>query len=166
MANRRFIMSYEANNVVNPRVIWTTLKNFGIDHMIFVNTSGQQLRGQEGITVVPEHHHIWEGHDENGVPYSEYKKVYLKPPESIPGNEKYKGYSKDIYDFQWLKDYTHPEGNVLYLIGPDQYTIPIDSLNMKNADLVAIEIERNSLWSIVAAGIVSRDAYLQDKYEK
>lgn len=166
MNNRRFIMSYEANNVVNPRVMWTTLKNFGIDHMIFVNTSSQQMQSQEGISVVAEHHHIWNGRDENGTPYKDYKKVYLKPPESIPGNPKYRGFSKEKYDFTWLKDFKHPEGNVLYLIGPDQYTIPIDTLDMSNGELVAIEITRNSLWSIVAAGIVAREAMIQDKYEK
>ena len=33
-------------------------------------------------------------------------------------------------------------------------------------ELVALEITRNSLWSIVAGGIVLRDAYLQDQYGK
>ena len=82
------------------------------------------------------------------------------------GNPKYKGFLDKEYEFTWLKDYIHPDGDVLYVIGPDQYTLPIDMLETEGNDLVAMEITRNSLWSIVAGGIVMRDAYLQDQYGK
>ena len=168
MANRRFMFAYEANNVVNPRVMWTTLKNFGIDKMIVVNTSGQQYQQLEGVSVANEYHQVFNAEDENGKLYSDYKLIFLKPPESIPGNPQYKGFSKEEFDFTWLKDFKHPDGDVLYLIGPDQYTLPLDMVDMYKEDnqFVSLEITRNSLWSIVAAGIVARDAMIQDKYGK
>ena len=167
MANRRFLMHYEANNVVNPRVMLTTVLNFGINKLLIVNTSGQQMKGNEALEFHSELGIALEARDENGKQYKDYTLVYFKPPESIPGNEKYKGYSKESYDFTFLREFIHPEGDVLYIIGPDQYTLPIDFMNLSgDNELVALEITRNSLWSIVAGGIVSRDAYLQDQYGK
>ena len=167
MANRRFLMHYEANNVVNPRVLLTTVLNFGADKLLLVNTSGQQVRGNEALEFHPEIGVALNAKDENGKQYKDYKLVYFKPPESIPGNPKYKGYSKESYEFEWLRNYIHPDGDVLYVIGPDQYTLPIDMMDISGDNkLVALEITRNSLWSIVASGIVSRDAYLPDQYGK
>lgn len=159
MTKRKILFHYEANNVANPRVLMTTALNFGADEVILINTSGQQLQNHGSVKVYPEMHLALED-------YKDYKKVFLKPPESIPGNPKYKGFLDKEYEFTWLKDYIHPEGDVLYVIGPDQYTLPIDMLETEGNDLVAMEITRNSLWSIVAGGIVMRDAYLQDQYGK
>ncbi len=167
MTNRRFLMHLEANNVVNPRVLLTTVLNFGAKKLLLVNTTGQQIQGNEALEFYPELGIALEGKDENGKQYKDYTLVYFKPPESIPGTEKYKGYSKESFDFTYLKDFIHPEGDVLYIIGPDQYTLPIDFMDMSgDNELVALEITRNSLWSIVAGGIVSRDSYLQDQYGK
>ena len=167
MANRRFLMHYEANNVVNPRVLLTTVLNFGAEKLLLVNTSGQQAQNGGAVEFHAEIGQALNANDENGKQYKDYTLVYFKPPESIPGNERYKGYSKESFDFTYLKDFIHPEGDVLYIIGPDQYTLPIDFMDMSgDNELVALEITRNSLWSIVAGGIVSRDAYLQDQYGK
>ena len=167
MANRRFLMHYEANNVVNPRVLLTTILNFGADKLLLVNTSGQQAQGTDKVEFHAELHVALNAKDENGKQYKDYTLVYFKPPESIPGNPDYKGYSKEEFKFTWLREFIHPEGDVLYIIGPDQYTLPIDFMNLSgDNELVALEITRNSLWSIVAGGIVSRDAYLQDQYGK
>ena len=160
-------MHYEANNVVNPRVMLTTVLNFGAKKLIVVNTSGQQLQGNESLTFYPEITIALDAKDENGKQYKDYTLVYFKPPESIPGNPKYKGYSKEVFEYAYLREFIHPEGDVLYIIGPDQYTLPIDFMNLSgDNELVALEITRNSLWSIVAGGIISRDAYLQDEYGK
>ena len=94
MANRRFLMHYEANNVVNPRVLLTTVLNFGAEKLILINTSGQQARNTETLEFHSELGHALDAKDENGKQYKDYTLVYFKPPESIPGNEKYKGYSK------------------------------------------------------------------------
>jgi hypothetical protein len=167
MANRRIVFHYEANNVTNPRVLLTTALNFGMNKVLLVNTSGQNMQGNESLEFHPELDVAMNAKDENGKRYKDYTLVYFKPPESIPGNEKYKGYSKESFDFTFLKDFIHPEGDVLYIIGPDQYTLPIDMMHLSgDNELVALEITRNSLWSIVAGGIVSRDAYLQDQYGK
>jgi len=160
-------MHYEANNVVNPRVMLTTVLNFGAKKLIIVNTSGQQMQGNESLEFHVELSHALEAKDENDKQYKDYTLVYFKPPESIPGHEKYRGYSKETFDFAYLREFIHPEGDVLYIIGPDQYTLPIDFMDFSgDNELVALEITRNSLWSIVAGGIVSRDAYLQDQYGK
>ena len=167
MANRRFLMHYEANNVVNPRVLLTTVLNFGADKLLLVNTSGQQAQNSGPVEFYPELGLALRAEDENGKQYKDYTLVYFKPPESIPGNPAYKGYSKESFEFTWLREFIHPEGDVLYIIGPDQYTLPIDFMDFSgDNELVALEITRNSLWSIVAGGIVSRDSYLQDQYGK
>ena len=166
MANRRMLYHFEANNVTNPRVLITTALNFGINKVLLVNTSGQNIQGNEVLEVSPEIQIALDKKDENGKQYKDYTLVYFKPPESIPGNPKYKGFSKESYEFEWLRNFMHPEGDVLYIIGPDQYTLPIDMMNLEGNKLVALEITRNSLWSIVAGGIVARDAYLQDQYGK
>ena len=167
MANRRFLMHYEANNVANPRVLLTTVLNFGAEKLLLVNTSGQQMQSQGPLEAYAEIGNALNAKDENGKQYKDYTLVYFKPPESIPGHEKYKGFSKESFDFTYLREFIHPEGDVLYIIGPDQYTLPIDFMNLSgDNELVALEITRNSLWSIVAGGIVSRDAYLQDQYGK
>ncbi len=167
MANRRFLMHYEANNVVNPRVMLTTVLNFGVKKLLVVNSSGQQMQGNEAVEFHPEIGVALDAKDENGKQYKDYTLVYFKPPESIPGHPNYKGYSKEVFEYSYLREFIHPEGDVLYIIGPDQYTLPIDFMNLSgDNELVALEITRNSLWSIVAGGIVSRDALLQDKYGK
>ena len=167
MANRRFLMHYEANNVTNPRVLLTTVLNFGANRLLLVNTSGQQMQSQGPLEVYPELGVALNAKDENGKQYKDYTLVYFKPPESIPGTPEYKGFSKESFDFTYLREFIHPTGDVLYIIGPDQYTLPIDFMDISgDNELVALEITRNSLWSIVAGGIVSRDAYLQDQYGK
>lgn len=167
MANRRFLMHYEANNVVNPRVLLTTVLNFGAEKLLLVNTSGQQAQNNGAIEFHSEIGIALEAKDEKGKQYKDYTLVYFKPPESIPGSPDYKGYSKEEFEYTMLREFIHPEGDVLYIIGPDQYTLPIDFMDFSgDNELVALEITRNSLWSIVAGGIVSRDAYLQDQYGK
>ena len=167
MANRRILFHYEANNVTNPRVLLTTALNFGMNKVLIVNTSGQQMQSQGPLEAYPEMGVALNAKDENGKQYKDYTLVYFKPPESIPGTPEYKGYSKESFDFTYLREFIHPEGDVLYLIGPDQYTMPIDFMDLSgDNELVALEITRNSLWSIVAGGIVARDSFLQDKYGK
>ena len=165
--NRVLLQHYEANNVVNPRVITTTALNFGIDRVLLINNSGQRLQPNGPVEVHPEVHLALDAKDPNGKLYKDYHKVYLKPKESIPGSDKYIGYSKDKYDFTYLKDFLHPEEDTIYLIGADQSVFPIDMMDLSEGNsLVTMEITRNSLWSIVASGIVTRDAFLQDKYGK
>ena len=62
-----------------------------------------------------------------------------------------------------LKDYTHPEEDVLYVIGGDYSDIEFDACEANNADFVNISNGTDSpnLWSNVVAGIALRDRYIK-----
>lgn len=62
-----------------------------------------------------------------------------------------------------LKDYIHPEEDVLYVIGGDYSDIEFDVCKANNADFVNISNGTNSpnLWSNVVAGIALRDRYIK-----
>ena len=77
MANRRMLFHFEANNVTNPRVLLTTALNFGMNKVLLVNSSGQNLQPQGPVEIHPEMHVALNSEDENGKPYKDYKKVYV-----------------------------------------------------------------------------------------
>jgi len=164
--NRRFLFFIEANNVVKPYIWGNFVRNFGFNKGILINKSGEPIPpNPEFYDIYPEMINVLQGgQDENGVYYRDYTHVYLKPPESIPGNPNYKGFSKDKFEFEWLSNFEHPTDNTLYIFGPDQFELPIDFMDLSgNNKLLAIEIEKNSLWSIIAGSIVANDAFSKDR---
>ena len=157
---RRFMFHHEADSVLEPHVWMGFARNMGFSKSILINKT------RDNIPNNPEAY-VQVKSIEQGLDLVRGSTlVWLKPPESLPGSPKYRGYSPVKYDFSWLKDFEHPEDtNVVYIIGPDQWDIPSDTYinpNDPKHKVVGIEIERNSLWGIVAGSIVARDVYTKE----
>ena len=164
---RRFVFHYEPNNMVQPLFYGNLSRNFGLGQNIMINMTGENM--SEHLEYYQSFSELGlalrQGVDEKGKLFSEYKKVLLKPPESIPGSDSYKGYSKEEIPFEWLPDYKHDyDEDVLYIIGPDKYEVTVDMVGPDQ--LVAIPIIRQSLWSGAAAAAVAYDISVKERIDK
>jgi hypothetical protein len=82
--------------------------------------------------------------------YPDYTKLYFEHPNAIS------------IDYITLDELIHPQDNVLYIFGGDENGLNITSLKA-NEQLIAINISKYILWSIVAMSIVMYDRYIKVK---
>jgi len=80
--------------------------------------------------------------------------VFLEAERGIPTN----------IEFNYLKNFKHPKGDTLYIVGPDTNGINFKEINeFINNNVVAIQTEKNyAIWSFIAIAIALYDRRLKN----
>jgi hypothetical protein len=125
--------------------IWKdTIKPLGATNLFYIDEEG--LNPKHGDESLPCK--IYPALDDFIAEHKDKTLVYLEAKRNIPEAIKY----------QELKDFKHPKENVIYLLGKDSSSLPLETLPLKSNFVVSISTRDNlALWSIVVAGIVLYD---------
>lgn len=113
-----------------------TLRSFGVTDLIMIGTD------------IPDH-----------VPYGVNYRTYPELGVFLNDNPDVKLVALTAQGTQSLKDYVHPVGDVLYVLGSDYGDVELKTLQARgNCDFVRIDVmETGILWAHIALGIVLND---------
>lgn len=125
--------------------IWKdTVKPLGATNLFYVDE--ERLNPQHGDELLPCT--IYPKLDDFIAKHKNKTLVYLEAERNM---------EKDV-EFENLEDFKHPEEDVIYVIGKDSASLPLEKLPLENNHVVTIATRDNlALWSIVVAGIVLYD---------